>query len=120
MPVTIAGKQMGCCRKNRRLQNTKTKFKRPPKTLEGGAIKFGSPPKENISGFTADLGDPTILRPEHPSCKFLMSQALLNQDGSASVLCLCMNPDSAHHGKFPAPNDCKDCPLRLPLKRSFR
>jgi hypothetical protein len=104
---------MGCCRKNTRLQRTKAKFKKAPQTLENGAIKFSRPPNQDITGFTADTADPTVLRPEHPPCKHFLAQAVLEQDGSASVLAMCMCPESAFQGRTPSPSDCRDCPSRV-------
>lgn len=108
---------MGCggCTGNQTVRNQKLrqKFKRPPETLPNGAIKLSQRPRmEGLVGFTLDTADPTILRPDHLPCKHFLSQAMLEQDGSLSIMCLCMQSDCHLFGEGPLPSDCSTCEFR--------
>lgn len=108
---------MGCggCSGNKamKLQKIRQRFKRAPTTRSDGSIKLSERPKmEGIVGYSIDPADPTVLKPDHPPCRHFMSQAMLEQDGSMSIISMCMQSECHIFGQGPLPSDCSACSLR--------
>jgi hypothetical protein len=105
----------GCGHAARYEQAVKTNGAEPPRTLPDGAVRFPSPVNASgVDGFEQDPVDLTVLRPMHKPCKHRLTQALLKQDGSAGVLCMCLGPGSLRQGQGCSVADCSSCDVREP------